>query len=47
MSLSATGFAGVIDYDEQAAAEQGYAFFFRLMHHDDIAFVLGYKYQIP
>lgn len=26
--------------DEQAASEQGYAFFFRLMHPDDIAFVM-------
>lgn len=33
-------FRGLIDYDEQAAAEQGYAFFFRLMHPEDIAFVL-------
>lgn len=33
-------FRELIDYDEKAAAEQGYAFFFRLMHPDDIAFVL-------
>ena len=33
-------FRELIDYDEQAAAEQGYAFFFRLMHPDDISFVL-------
>lgn len=33
-------FREIIDYDEKAAAEQGYAFFFKLMHPDDIAFVL-------
>jgi DNA-binding CsgD family transcriptional regulator len=33
-------FRELIDYDEKDAAEQGYAFFFRLMHPDDIAFVM-------
>jgi len=33
-------FRELIDYDEKAAAEEGYAFFFRLMHPDDVLFVL-------
>lgn len=33
-------FRELIEYDEQVASEQGYAFFFRLMHPDDIPFVL-------
>lgn len=33
-------FREMIDYDEKIAAEEGYSFFFRLMHSDDIAFVL-------
>ena len=33
-------FRELIDYDEIAAAEEGYAFFFRLMHPDDVLFVL-------
>ncbi|MRR22464.1 hypothetical protein EG830_05730, partial [bacterium] len=33
-------FRELLDYDEKEAAEEGYAFFFRLMHPDDIAFVL-------
>jgi DNA-binding CsgD family transcriptional regulator/PAS domain-containing protein len=47
-------FRELIDYDEQAAAEQGYAFFFRLMPPDDIAFVLDtsirsleYLHEVP
>jgi DNA-binding CsgD family transcriptional regulator len=33
-------FRELIDYDENIAAEEGYAFFFRLMHPEDIPFVL-------
>ena len=33
-------FRELIDYDDEKAAEEGYSFFFRLMHPDDISFVL-------
>lgn len=33
-------FRELIDYDDKTAAEEGYSFFFRLMHPDDISFVL-------
>jgi len=33
-------FRELIDYDDKKAAEEGYSFFFRLMHPDDISFVL-------
>lgn len=33
-------FKELIDYDEKVATEEGYPFFFRLMHSDDIPFVL-------
>lgn len=33
-------FRELIDYDDKIAADEGYSFFFRLMHPDDISFVL-------